>query len=392
MSTSRLSAGLLSATAFTVFLSFPAAAEIDAKAVVDAVIAQMDRQNFKLTVGSATADGDNVIAKDIAVGFAGGEPFKIAEVTLEDVTAEDDGSFTIGTVAAPAATIDQDGVKVEFGGASINGYTIPAADETDPIALLGLYESMNVEPIRISSKGAEVFRMDGASATMSEYEEGKPLTFDAAFKGLWGDLSKIEDPKAQEAFAAFGYKEVTGSISMKGAWNPADGKMTISEGLYSIDNVGKLNIMMDVTGYTPALIKGIQDMTKSMEGQDESAKGLAMLGLLQQLNFVSASVRFDDASITGKALDYAAKQAGQDRAAIINQTKGVLPFALAQLKDPDFAQKVTEAASAYLDNPKNLEVKAVPPAPVPFAVLAATGSTTPEALIKQLNVTVTANQ
>ena len=133
-------------------------------------------------------------------------------------------------------------------------------------------------------------------------------------------------------------------------------------------------------------------MTKNMEGQDESAKGLAMLGLLQQLNFISMSIRFDDSSITGRALDYAAKQAGQDRAAIINQTKGVLPFALAQLKDPDFAQKVTEAASAYLDNPKSLEIKAAPPAPVPFAILAATGSTTPEALIKQLNVTVTANQ
>ncbi len=392
MSTKRLCAGLLSATAFSVFLSLPAAAEIDAKAVVDAVIAQMDRQNFKLTVGSVTADGDNVIAKDIGIGLAGGEPFKIAEVTLEEVTAEDDGSFTIGTVAAPATTIDQDGVKVEFGGASINGYTVPAVDETDPIALLGLYESMNVEPLKISAKGAEVFRMDGASATMSAYEEGKPLTFDAAFKGLWGDLSKIEDPKAQETFTAFGYKELTGSITMKGAWNPSDGKMTISEGLYSIDNVGKLNVLMDVTGYTPALIKGLQEMTKNMEGQDESAKGLAMLGLLQQLNFVSASIRFDDASITGKALDYAAKQAGQDKAAIIAQTKGVLPFALAQLKDPDFAAAVTAAASAYLDNPKSLEIKAMPAAPVPFAVLAATGSTTPEALIKQLNVTVAANQ
>jgi hypothetical protein len=392
MSSRRFSAGLLSATAFTLFLSFPAAAEVDAKAVVDAVIAQMDRQNFKLTVGSATADGDNVIAKDIAIGFPGAEPFKIAEITLEEVTAEDDGSFTIGTLAAPATTIDKDGVKVEFGGASINGYTIPAVGETDPIALLGLYESMNVDPIKVSSKGAEVFRMDGASATMSAYEDGQPLTFDAAFKGLWGDLSKIEDPKAQEAFTAFGYKELTGSISMKGSWNPSDGKMTLTEGLYNIDNVGKLNILFDISGYTPELVKGLQEMTKSMEGQDESAKGLAMLGLLQQLNFISMTVRFDDSSITGKALDYAAKQAGQEKAAIIAQTKGVLPFALAQLKDPDFAAKVTEAASAFLDNPKSLEIKAMPAAPVPFAVLAATGSTTPEALIKQLNVTVTANQ
>ena len=392
MSARTFGAGLISAAAITLSLSFPAAAEVDAKAVIDAVTAQLDRQNFKLTVGSATADGDNVVVKDISVGFPDAEPFKLAEVVLEDVTAEDDGSFTIGTITAPATTIDKDGVKLEFGGASIDGYTIPAVDETDPIALLGLYESMSVDAIRVSNKGAEVFRMDGATATMSGYEEGKPLEFDAAVKGLWGDLSKIEDPKAQEAFTAFGYKEVTGSVSMKGSWNPSDGHMVVTEGLYNIDNVGKLNVLMDLSGYTPALIKGMQEMTKSMEGQDESAKGLAMLGLLQQLNFVSMSIRFDDASITGKALDYAAKQAGQDRAAIINQTKGVLPFALAQLKDPDFAQKVTEAASAYLDNPKSLEIRAAPSAPVPFAVLAATGSTAPEALIKQLNVTVTANQ
>jgi hypothetical protein len=392
MSSRRFSTGLLSATAFTLILSFPAAAEVDAKAVVDAVIAQLDRQNFKLTVGSATLDGANVVAKDIAIGIAGGEPMKIAEVVLENVTEKDGGGFLIGTVAAPAATIDKDGMKVEFGGASINGYTIPAVGETDAVKLLGLYESMNVAPMRVSSKGAEVFRMDGISASMSAYAEGQPLAFDAAIKGLWGDLSKIEDPKAQETLAAFGYKEVTGGITMKGSWNPSDGKMSVTEALYNIDNVGKLNVLFDISGYTPELVKGIQEMSKSMEGQDESAKGLAMLGLLQQLNFISMTIRFDDASITGKALDYAAKQAGQDRAAIINQTKGVLPFALAQLKDPDFAQKVTEAASTFLDNPKSLEIKAAPPAPVPFAILAATGSTTPEALIKQLNVTVTANQ
>jgi hypothetical protein len=392
MSSRRFSAGLLSATAFSLLLSFPAAAEVDAKAVVDAVIAQMDRQNFKLTVGSATLDGANVVAKDISIGLAGGEPMKIAEITLENVTEKDGGGYLIGSLAAPATTIDKEGMKVEFGGASLNGYTIPAVGETDPVKLLGLYQSMNVAPMRVSSKGAEVFRMDGITATMSEYVKDQPLTFEAALKGLWGDLSKIEDRKAQETLAAFGYKEITGGITMKGSWNPSDGKMSVTEALYNIDNVGKLNVLFDISGYTPELVKGIQEMSKSMEGQDESAKGLAMLGLLQQLNFISMTIRFDDASITGKALDYAAKQAGQDRAAIINQTKGVLPFALAQLKDPDFAQKVTEAASEYLDNPKSLEIKAAPPAPVPFAILAATGSTTPEALIKQLNVTVTANQ
>ena len=392
MSFSRQISGLLAATALSFSLAFPASAEVDPKAVAAALVEQFSRQGLPLTIGSAELDGANVIAKDVAVSFPEAEPFKMDQIVLEDVTDRDGGGYTIGAITAPATTIDQEGVKVEFGGASISGLTIPAAGATDAIASMMLYESMDVKPVKVSTKGAEVFRMESATATLSKYEEGKPIEMSASIDGLWGDLSKIEDPEAQKTIAEFGYKELSGDVKMKGSWNLADGRLSITEGAYNINDVGRLNMIMELTGYTAELVKGIQDMTKSMEGQDESAKGLAMLGLLQQLNFVSMSLRFDDASITGKALDYAAKQAGQDKAAIIAQTKGVLPFALAQLKDPDFAAAVTAAVSAYLDSPKSLEIKAAPPAPMSFAILAATGSTTPEALIKQLNVTVSANQ
>ncbi len=392
MSLRRFGVTLFSATALSFSLGAPASAEIDAKAVVDAMIAQLSKQGLPVAVGSSELDGENVVVKDISVTFPDAEPFKIAQVVLEDVSEKEGGGYYIGTIAAPESTIVEGDNKFEFGGASINGYSIPGADETDPIASLGLYESIEIEPLSVSVKDAEVFRMDGMSATMSEYVEGQAFTFDASVDGLWGDLSKIDDPEAQKTIEAFGYKEVSGDVKMKGTWNPSDGRMIISEGAYNINNVGKLNMTFDLSGYTPALVKGLQEMNKNMEGQDESAKGLAMLGLLQQLNFIGMTIRFDDASITNKIIDYAAKQAGQDRAAIINQTKGVLPFALAQLQDPDFAAKVTAAASAFIDNPRSIEIKAAPASPVPFAVLAATGSTTPEALIKQLNVTVTANQ
>jgi hypothetical protein len=388
----QIKTGVFGASALLLFVANPAFAEIDAKKVTDAVAAQLAKQGLKVTIGSSTLDGGNVIAKDISMTFAESEPFKLAQVVLESVTEDGKGGYVIGTIAGPATVIEEKDMKIDFGASALTGYSVPAVDNPDPIASLGIYESLTVGPLKISNKGAEVFRMDGIKSTMSKYEAGKPFTFDASIDGLWGDLTKIEDPQAQKTIADFGYKEVTGDVKMKGSWNPADGRMTVTEGAYNFNDVGKLNVLMDFSGYTPELIKGLQAMNTTMEGQDESAKGLAMLGLLQQLNFVSMSIRFDDASITGKVLDYAAKQAGQDRAAIVNQTKGVLPFALAQLKDPDFAQKVTEAANAFLDNPKSLEIKAAPAAPVPFAMLMATGSTAPEALIKQLNVTVTANQ
>jgi hypothetical protein len=389
----RIKSGVFSASALAVFIANPAFAEIDAKKVTDAVSAQLAKQGLKVTVGSSTLDGANVIAKDISLVFVDSEPTKVAQVVLESVTEDGKGGYVIGKVGGPATTIEENEMKIELGDSAITNYMVPAPDNPDPIASLGMYDALTVGPVKISNKGAEVFRMDGITSTMSKYEAGKPFSFDASIDGLWGDLTKIEDPEAQKTIAEFGYKEVTGDVKMKGSWNPEDGRMTITEGAYNFNDVGRLNVLMDISGYTPALVKALQEMNQKMgAGADEAAQGMAMLGMLQQLNFISMSIRFDDASITGKVLDYAAKQAGQDRAAIVNQTKGVIPFALAQLQDPDFATKVTEAASAYLDNPKSLEVKAAPAAPVPFAMLMATGSTAPQQLIKQLNVTVTANQ
>lgn len=388
----RSTTGFLAATAMSLVLAGPARAEVDADAVVKAITAQFAAQGLPVTVASAELDGENIVAKGVSIKFPDSEPSAIGDIVLESVEEDEDGGYYIGSISAPVTKVEQGTEKFEFGGASINGLRIAAEGETDPVKQMFLYDSMEVGAIKVETGGAEVFSMEGAEATMSEYVAGEPLEFDVSVNGLKGDLSKIPDPKTQETVAALGYDKINGKITMKGTWNPSDGRMSITEGAYDFANVGRLNVLFDFSGYTPAVAKAIQEMNKSMEGQDESAKGLAMLGIIQQLNFISASIRFDDASVTGRVIDYAAKQAGQPRDAIIAQSKAVIPFAIAQLKDPEFAAKVTEAASAYMDNPKSLEIKATPAAPVPFALLMATGSTTPEALIKQLNVTVTANQ
>jgi hypothetical protein len=179
---------------------------------------------------------------------------------------------------------------------------------------------------------------------------------------------------------------------MTGTWNPTDGKLTISEESFDVQNVGKLNFKFDISGYTPQLIKQMQELTKQNAGKTDASNGMAMMGLMQQLTLNSVSLRFDDASITGKLLDLASKQMGQPKDAIINQYKGMLPVMAAQLKDPEFVTMLSNAANAYLDNPKNFEIKTAPPAPVPFAQIMATGMAQPQALIKTLGVQVIANQ
>jgi hypothetical protein len=140
----------------------------------------------------------------------------------------------------------------------------------------------------------------------------------------------------------------------------------------------------------------MQEMQKNManqpEGADNSAQGLAMLGLMQQLTFHSASLRFDDDSLTGKALDFVAAQQGVKAADLANQAKAIVPFLMAQLNNPEFTSQATTAISAYLDDPKSIEVSAEPDNAVPFAmIMAGAMSPSPQDLLKTLAVTVTAN-
>ena len=262
----RSTNGFLAATAMSLALAGPAHAEVDAAAVIKALTAQFAGQGLPLTVASQELDGDNVIAKGVAIKFPDAEPTVLGDIVLEGVEEDEDGGYYVATIAAPVTKMEQGTEKFEFNGASINGLHIAAEGETDPIKQMMLYESVEVGAIKVETGGSEVFVMEGAKATMSEYVEGEPFTFDVAINGLKGDLSKIPDPKTQETVAALGYDKINGKITMKGTWNPSDGRMSITEGAYDFANVGRLNVQMDFSGYTPELIKAIQDMNKNMEG------------------------------------------------------------------------------------------------------------------------------
>jgi hypothetical protein len=370
-------------------------AAVDAKKVADALVAQFEMNGVKIAISGAENAGENIILKGIVFTPASdkAKPFELAELTLEGV-GEDATGYAVNQVVIAAKTIDngKDGV-LQFGGGTITGLHISnGGDPADPMQSMLLPKSFEFAPITYTLNGAQIFKLDGANGNYSAYEAGKPLDFDAKFNGIHGDFSTVPDAKSKDALAALGMTTIDGEVRMKGSWNPQDGRMALTEYAFDFKNVGKLNFMVDLSGYTPAFVKSLQEINKTMGGKDDSAKGMAALGLMQQLTFNSLSIRFDDASVANRVIDFAAKQAGQPREAVLSQAKGMVPFMLMQLQDADFATSVTAAVTAFLDNPKSIEIRAAPAQGVSLAVLAATGMSTPAALIKQLNVSVTANK
>jgi hypothetical protein len=279
---------------------------------------------------------------------------------------------------------------MEFGGLSVKNIKLAPLDAKDAFASFMPFETMEMGPVGFSTNGVQVVHIDGATATMSANSSDKPMTFEMTAPGIVINLNAIAVGEQNKAFyEGVGYSQISGVLTAKGSWDPATGRMTISEESLDFKDVGRLNFMLDLSGYTPDFVKSVQDINKIA---DKGQQGMAFMGLIQKLNFHSMSFSFDDASLTGRILDYAAKSSGQPREALITQAKGMVPFLAMKLQDPDFSTSLTTAVSAFLDNPKRIEIKAAPAAAVPFSALLATGMASPPAVLKQLGVTVIANQ
>ena len=297
-------------------------------------------------------------------------------MTFETVSEQGEGFLVDRWTAAPFDKTEG-GMKMSFKGASLNKILLSPMNTDDPMSPFLIYEGADFAGFEVMEDGTRLFSMGSGKATMSPYKPGEKMDMDMSINDVYANFSTAKDPQMKQTMADLGYSEITGKITMKGSWNPADGRMSIPEFAYDFNDVGRLTLAFDISGYTAQFAKQLQDLTKNAATQDSSAQGMAMMGLMGQLSFNSMSIRFDDASLTNKLIDYAAKSSNQPREAIVAQAKGMAPMAVMALQDATLMQKVSEAVTAYIDSPKNFEIKAAPATPVSFAVLMASGMGAP---------------
>ncbi|MBB1248071.1 hypothetical protein [Rhizobium sp. G21] len=337
----------------------------------------------KLTVSAATTQEPNDTV------------LPLGDVTLEGVT-EEEGNYTIEK--ASFADID---VKEKEGGVTakdiyLEGLYLPANAEPGSLDSLMMPETVHIGAVVVTDKGKEVASLDEVTANYTLSDDESKIDMDASVSGIKIDASSAPDPKAQDTIKALGLETISGDITMKADWTLADGKMNLTEYAFDFDNVGRLDVTFSMSGYTLDFVKNMQEALKAAEANPnkeagQQALGMAMLGLMQQLSYNGASIRFEDAGITAKALDYAGKQQGVDGKQFAQSLKGMAPMMLAQLNIPDLQAQISSAINAYLDDPKSIEVSATPgqPLPVPQIMGAAMGN--PADLAKTLNVQVKAN-
>lgn len=383
------------AAASTILLSLAAGAHADVSpdAVLDGLSRQMALQGIELSAESAELRGGNdVLLSGVTVAVPNGEKdFVLERILLEGVSEAGNGAYVIGRIAAPSFQSEQNGYNLSFEGATVEGYYVAGPDETDPIAKGGVYRAINVGGVAVTKGNAPVFTLDGMTATMSPYEPGGTMDYDVDIQDFTVDFAQVDDPKARAAMTELGYGTLTGRMTAEGTWNSGNGDMAMTQAIV-IDEAAALNIDFDIGGYTPELVAGLQQMNAQMKDQSDEAMGLAMLGMMQQLQIGSITIELVDDSATNRILDFVAKQQSTNRESVVAMAKGALPFALGQLQNPEFSASVSAAVGAFLDNPGSLTVAAAPANPVPVAQIMGAAMAAPQSIIGVLALSVTANQ
>lgn len=382
---------------FLVTASISPALAVEADAAGERLKKLLEMQEVELSYDGARLDGDDVTLENVTMASTvAKDGLKLGDLVLEDVVEEPDGSYRVGTLAVDSYEHQLDGVTLSIIDLTISGLVLPEDPASDPFGGAMRYHRADVARMEFDGDEGPVASFGNIYSEMSVAEDNTLEMVGGAESFSFNLAAGMDDNNTATALNEMGYSEISGSAILEGSWRPSDGRMILSRYESTIDDAGSLILSMDFSGYTPAFIKTLQETTKNLAKQGDSAnssmQGMAMLGLMQQLTFHGASIRFNDNSLTQKVLERISQKENKSQAEIVDEAKTGISQQLSPVLGSDFTNTVREAVGTYLESPENIEVSAQPANPVPFTMLMGAAMGAPEMLVQQLGLTVKANQ
>lgn len=389
----------------TIIFVLPAgtASAQDATTAAERLRALVFKQGMEMSWENATGDPSRIVLEGVALkplGLAATSP--IGDVVLSDVS-ERDGIFRVGSMTTSAFSLQLPGTRLEVGPATFNGLSLPPPDSGDPMASFMIYDDAVLESLSVDKGGRNAFTMRNGFSRMTSTEGGAPMEFSGGVQEFSTDLSLVDDPQLKAYLQALGYRRLDGGIEARGSWQPADGRLSLTQYDIAIDDVGTLSMTLDLGGMTPELLEKANQLSIQINTMDDEAghigQQMALLGMFSSATLRGASLRFSDDSLTSRAINMVATAQGADPADVANMARGAVPLALMQMQLGELAGMVAPAINTFLDNPDNIQIVARPSRPVTFAEIGSAAIATPHdqaatarALVDLLGVSVSANQ
>jgi len=388
-----------------------AALALEATDFADRLVETSKLMGVAFTYGSASAEGDTVTISDFTISIAGEDDVEVpGDVVFTGVVETAEGGFTAerATIEDVDYTDEDEGITLNFVDIAAEGIALPAEVSVDTMLETGfnLYDRISAGPLTVSDvEGNELFAIALMEVTIDEAAADGGVTSGFQVTGISADLSAIEEPEAQEAFATLGLEQFNASMSGEGTWWPETGEGTVSDVSFVVDDLGSISMDFAVEGYTEALYSELMKLNLKMaemaeadiEMDDEQMMAMseAMMEPLANVKLVSGALRYDDNSLFMKVLDLVGAEQGVDGETFKAGLQFMVPMALAEVENEAFKTMVTSAVNTFIADPQNFTISVEPEEPIAFSEfegMEAEVEADPFVLVDLLNVQITANQ
>ena len=332
--------------------------------VADALFASLEAGGAKsIEAGSVSGDESQTDITDLKVtsNKAGTKSdVTMASLVIRQATVED-GSLKAESIVMDDVTVsDEKGSKLTIANGRTEGAVMPSAeaikaagdDEVQPS-----FDNVLLTDVEFTTEDGVTVPVSTIQAEVGKDANGVPTSGSMKITNIV--LSKESlGAEGKKAMDRFGYDTVTFSVVLDGAYDPASGDATIKEIKLSGEDVGTLTITGGFGGLTPQVLAQLQSGGNSQQ----------QMGALQGVSVQNLAIRFDDDSITKRALAAQGKEMGGASAEeVAEQLSAGLPMMLRFLQNKAFEEQVAKAAGTFLREQGSILIEAKPAQSVTFA-------------------------
>jgi len=386
---------LLRSTAFRMALVLCVGAPLPAAAftptgndVADAFLAVLETDDGAVdSYGSVSEGGETVIIKDLLLKRKDDDTrsARVSTTTLRDGMVQSNGRLKLGGLSMSDISVTADDGGLAIGSFSATHLVLPTpeeldADDGEPVVGPS-YETLEVLDATVSDGDGNTFEIGRLFSAIDEMDGDLPTAVRFAIDDLKIEAANLDD-EAQKTLSDLGYETVTLSAEGQGRWDPEQETLEVKNLKLSAAEAGTFALDLRLGGVSRDVVTRLS----ATEGDPESA-----MGLVQGISVQNVSIRLDNSSLVERVLDMQAREAGMDRATLVQQLTSGLPMMVSILQNPAFQEKVVTAATSFLNDPVSLQVTVAPANPVPFAQIMGQAMMAPQTLPEVLGVDVVAN-
>ncbi|MBI0001600.1 hypothetical protein H3S83_07115 [Bartonella sp. W8122] len=323
---------------------------------------------------------------------------KIDSLRFKNVTEDQDGNYYAENVSIPALKGTISEVTFNLKDISIDKIRLVSGKNKDPLFLYFPYESLAIGQIYSSYQDQIFLNVEALKAIYLWQPDRKRMDLVHSVKSFSYEPDKIYKPVEYKWIKDLGYDKLSGSLNFHANWDSDNGKFVADHNEITIDNAGKLEFSINLDGITEDLINNVykiqnaKQQKTSNQTDDDNAKTLILLGIVQQLKIGNINLRYEDNSLVNRILDYYAKQNTVTRDDFIKQILESWSLIGAKIDDPEFIKSTSEQIEIFLHNPKSLSISGTPEAAVPLPIAYMAAVTSGAKFIDLFKIKVDANK